>query len=283
MVELMMEQIYKVISICLSTPPEEFSWSFKDDGQCKTFTPMAFHQRFVAPYFVIDTQICLGNDPRLTSSYQRNYRILYSSNMTGGLEQSYNNQPMEVLIDIMVASLSAGSAVWLVCDLPTIFKSKSEISVLSLSAHNFVQVFGMPVGGGLNKSERMLYKDTRRNTVMLVTEVTLDAEKQPLQFRTIAKSSEATKKTQSTTSLPLAAPKEAEDKDDDELEKELSSAAKKKGIKGKETIISVDWLKEYAFEIVVDSRFVPPCVRHAVQAQPTVQLPIWDPMGGLVA
>lgn len=278
-----MEQIYKVISICLGTPPEDFSWSFKDDGHGHTFTPMGFYQRFVAPYFEIDAKVCLGNDPRLTSSYQRNYRIHYSSNMTGGLEQSYNNQPMEVLIDIMVASLSAGSAVWLVCDLPTIFKAKSEISVLTLSAHNFVQVFGTSVGGVLNKSDRMLYKDTRRNTVMLVTEVTLDAEKQPLQFRTIAKIAEATKKTQSTTSLPLAVPKEAEEKEDDELEKEHVDATKKKRIKGKETIISVDWLKEYAFEIVVDSRFVPQCVKHAVEAQPSVQLPIWDPMGGLVA
>lgn len=283
MVELMMEQIYKVISICLSTPPEEFSWSIKDDGHCQTFTPISFHQRFVSPHFAIDAQICLGNDPRLSSSYQRNYRIAYSSNMTGGLEQNYNNQPIEVLIDIIVASLEAGSAVWLVCDLPTMFKAKSEIQVLSLAAHNFVQVFGMPVGSVLSKADRMLYRDTRRNTVMLLTEVTMDAKKQPLQFRTISKASQTTKKTDSTSSLPPVSQKGVECNGNDELEMEQGEATKKKVFKGKTTIINVDWLKEYAFEIVVDPRFVPQGIQHAVQTQPSVQLPIWDPMGGLVA
>lgn len=283
MVELMMEQIYKVISICLSTPPEEFSWSIKDDAQGQTFTPISFHQRYVSPTFVIDAQICLGNDPRLSSSYQRNYRIAYSSNMTDGLEQSYNNQPIEVLLDIMVASLEAGSAVWLVCDLPTMFKAKSEITVLSLSAHNFVQVFGIPVGSVLSKADRMLYKDTRRNTVMLLTEVTLDANGKPLQFRTISKTTETTKKSDSTSSLPPVAQKGVECNGEEEQDIESSDATKKKGFKGKTTIISVDWLKEYAFEIVVDSRFVPQGVRHAVHTQPIVELPIWDPMGGLVA
>ncbi|KAH8421027.1 hypothetical protein KR222_004434 [Zaprionus bogoriensis] len=285
MVEVMLEQIFKVISICLGTPPLEFSWHFKDDSKSQTYTALGFYERFVAPYFELSSKICLGNDPRLSSSYQRNYSIAYSSNMTGGQQQNYNNQRMEVLLEIMVASLGAGSAVWLVCDLQTMYKAKTDITTLSLSVHNFDQVFGMPVGSTLSKAERMLYKDTRRNTVLLLTEVIVDEQKQPLQFCTIGKAKETPKKSQSTVSLLFSDHKgmSAEDyESEEELQLEQEVAPKRKGLKGKSTLLNIDWLREYAFEIVVDSRFVPPGVLHALHTQPIVELPIWDPMGALL-
>jgi len=271
-----MAELYRIISICLGTPPLEFTWSFKNEEQTQSFTPMSFYQLLVAPFFALDAQICLGHDPRLSSSYQRNYRIAYSSNMVDGLQQSYNNQPMDVLLGIMVASLAAGFAVWLACDLNTIWSGKSK--VLSLTMHNFEQVFSMPLGVDLDKAQRMVYKGTRRNTALLLTEVTLDALQQPLQFRTITKATETDKKTQTHTSLQLSA------KFDIETETEADgNAAKRKTSRSNITALNVDWLREYAFEIVVDSRFVPPGVLHATQSPTSVQLPIWDPMGALLS
>jgi len=194
--------------------------------------------------------------------------------MIDGLQQSYNNQPMDVLLEIMVSSLSAGSAVWLACDLHTIFNGKSEI--LSLEMHNFEQVFGMPLGMELNKAQRLVYKGTRRNTALLLTEVTLDALQQPLQFRTIAKATESAKKTQSHSSLLLSAKAETGTGTGTE-------SVKRKTPKGKGIALNIDWLREYAFEIVIDKRFVPPGVLHAIKTQPTIELPIWDPMGALLS
>lgn len=274
MIVLMMEELYKIIGICLGTPPLQFSWSVKNEENTQSFTSISFYQRLVAPFFALDAQICLGHDPRLSSSYQRNYRIAYSSNMVDGLQQKYNNQPMDVLLGIMVTSLAAGSAVWLACDLNTILNGKSK--VLSLTMHNFEQVFGMPVGVNLDKGQRMVYKGTRRNTALLLTEVTLDAVNQPLQFRTITKATDTDKKTQSHTSLQLSAKFDIETEAD-------GNAAKRKMSKSNITALNVDWLREYAFEIVVDSRFVPPGVLHATQSQTSVELPIWDPMGALLS
>ncbi|XP_034477834.1 bleomycin hydrolase [Drosophila innubila] len=275
---LMMEELYKIINICLGTPPLQFKWNFKNEDNVKSFTPMSFYQRLVAPFYSLDAQICLGHDPRLSSSYHRNYRIAYSSNMIDGLQQSYNNQPMDVLLEIMVSSLSAGSAVWLACDLHTIFNGKSEI--LSLDMHNFEQVFGMPLGMELNKAQRLVYKGTRRNTALLLTEVTLDALQQPLQFRTIAKATESVKKTQSHSSFQLTAMADGDVGSEAETQTE---SVKRKTAKGNRTALNVDWLREYAFEIVIDSRFVPPGVLHAAKTQPRVELPIWDPMGALLS
>ncbi|KAM8713336.1 hypothetical protein ACLKA7_013621 [Drosophila subpalustris] len=274
MITPMMEQLYRIINICLGTPPLQFKWSFKNEQTVQSFTAMSFYQCWVAPYYNLDAQICLGHDPRNSASYQRNYCIAYSSNMIDGLQQSYNNQSMNVLLEIMVASLAAGSAVWIACDLHTIFNAKSEI--LSLELHNFEQVFGMKLGMELDKAQRMLYKGTRRNTALILTEVTLDALQQPLRFRTIARAKESDKKTKSNTSLQLSAMAETETEGKTE-------SSKRKTPKGNRTALNVDWLREYAFEIVVDSRFVPPGVLHAAQTQPSVELPAWDPMGALLS
>ncbi|XP_062133839.1 bleomycin hydrolase [Drosophila sulfurigaster albostrigata] len=277
MVKTMVEELYKIISICLGTPPLEFSWTFKNEKKGKTYTPMSFYQRFVTPFLTLNAQICLGHDPRLSSGYQKNYRIAYACNMVDGVQQSYNNQPVEKLLEIMVASLAAGSAVWLVCDLQAIFNTKSE--VLSLVTHNFEQVFGMSVGAELNKAQRLEYKETRRNTVLLLTEVIVDEMQKPLQFRTITKAAETvTKKSESNTTL-----QGEDDEDDTETEIATETAAKRKSSKAKATVINVDWLREYAFEIVIDTLFVPLDVLHAAQTQPYVELPIWDPMGALLS
>lgn len=277
MLMLMMEELYKIINICLGTPPTKFNWNFKNETNVQSFTPMSFYQQLVMPFFALDAQICLGHDPRLSSSYHRNYRIAYSSNMIDGLQQCYNNQSMDVLLEIMVSSLAAGSAVWLACDLQSIFNGKSE--VLSLEMHNFEQVFGMPLGLELDKAQRLVYKGTRRNTALLLTEVTLDALKQPLQFRTLAKPTESAKKSESHTSLQLT----AKDDGGDDVIKAESETAKRKKPKGNRTALNVDWLREYAFEIVIDSRFVPPGVLHVAKTRSTIELPIWDPMGGLLS
>ncbi|XP_030554546.1 bleomycin hydrolase-like [Drosophila novamexicana] len=274
--EPMIEELYKIISICLGTPPVNFTWSLKDEDQRLVYTPLSFYQAMIEPYFSRDAQVCLGHDPRLTSIYHRNYHIANSSNMIDGLQQRYINQPMEILLEAIVKSLAAGSAVWLACDLPVLYNTKSD--VLSLKAYHFDQVFGMPVDTALDKAERMLYKATRRNTVLLLTEVTLDAMRQPLQFRTMRKATEptTTKKTESSDSLRLP---EAVDADAEAKQ----YAVKRKVASGKATVLNVDWLREYAFEIVVDSRYVPPGVMHALQTQPSVELPVWDPMGALLS
>ncbi|EDW00765.1 bleomycin hydrolase [Drosophila grimshawi] len=266
MIAKMMEELYKVISICLGTPSTNFNWKLGDEGKQLECTPQSFYKRFIAPHYAIDGQICLGHDPRLSSKYQRNYRIAHSSNMTKGLQQSYNNQPMEVLIQIIVDSLIAGSAVWLACDLQTTFYDKAEI--LSLKSHNFEQVFGLSVNTALNKAERLFYKATRRNKVLLLTGITLDAMKQPLHFST---KHTVTKTATSTGGLQLS----GTDMEEDGVKRRASGS-------GKANVLNIDWLKEYAFEIVIDSRFVPPGVMHALQTQSIVELPIWDPMGALL-
>lgn len=44
--------------------------------------------------------------------------------------------------------------------------------------------------------------------------------------------------------------------------------------------MTVDWFKEFMFEVVVDKKFVPKDVLDVFKQEPII-LPAWDPMGTL--
>ncbi|XP_030387403.1 bleomycin hydrolase [Scaptodrosophila lebanonensis] len=274
-IETMREELYKVISICLGTPPVEFNWTYYDLNKryqnLENLTALDFYELLVKPCCDLESHVCLGHDPRVEHTYQHNYHVAYSSNMVGGLRQSYNNQPMDVLLQSVVDSLRAGSAVWIACDLQPRFYTQSHL--LSLTSHNFELLFGTPLGLGLSRAERLLYHDSRPNTALLLTAVTLDEQLKPLIFRTVGTALSSDSKENSATALM-----------DDRVEGTLETDEVGRGASGSKAIsLSANWFREYGFEIVVDSRFVPSSVLNVLQAQNSTELPIWDAMGRLLA
>ncbi|BFG06337.1 bleomycin hydrolase [Drosophila madeirensis] len=258
----MMPQLYKVLNIVLGEPPQEFKWTYYDSKrsyQClEHLSGPSFYEELLKGEPKLDEMLCLGHDPRLSAGYAHNYEVELSSNMVGGRLQRYNNQPMDVLLPIVVASLAGGRAVWLVHDL----KTQTESEKLS----EFPLLFGLEVGKGLTKAERMLYKETKRNRVLLLTQVSLDAEQEPLEFRTMAPSSSALGGSLSTVLANL----QGED-------------IKSRLLKPKTALrIKTEALREYAFEIVVHSSFVPPDVLGAATRKETKELPPWDIMGSFL-
>ncbi|KAH8280300.1 hypothetical protein KR018_002309 [Drosophila ironensis] len=277
----MMPRLHKVISICLGDPPQQFTWTFynqKKQYQSQTFpNGQSFFDRVVAKFVNLDEFVCLGHDPRQTSSYQSNFMVEHSSNMVDGLPQKYNNQPIETLMNIMVESLSDNTAVWLACDLCSRFTAKLETLSLTQKTHNFGVLFGMDVGSTLNKAERMLYKESRRNAALLITAVGLGSANEPVEFRTI--SAAVVGKTASTGSLHDA----DEDKDEKNEKKDTKDdMGKRAAAKTKAATVDADWLREYAFEIVVQKIYVPFKVLNNITTSKGSKLPPWDPMGALL-
>lgn len=56
------------------------------------------------------------SDPRPSSPYGEMYTVDYLNNMVGGNPVLYNNQPIEVLMDLVVKSIKNGEPVWFGCD-----------------------------------------------------------------------------------------------------------------------------------------------------------------------
>lgn len=245
----MLPSLYNVLVICLGEPPVEFTWTYYDHKkryQClSNLNAVHFYEVLVGSTFNLDSYVCLAHDPRTPSSYNSNYEVAHSSNMVGAKDHIYNNQPMEVIMQIMTDALIGGSSVWLGCDLHYRFRGKPM--ALSLKSYMFDLVFGIGVGNTLTKAERLTYKDSRQDTALLLTSVGLDSSEQSVQFSSIS----------------------------------ASILGKTPAAKNKTTAIDADWLREYAFEIVVQDKFVPRDVLEAAKHPDAKPLPPWDPMGAL--
>ncbi|XP_016989444.1 bleomycin hydrolase [Drosophila rhopaloa] len=275
LIQDMIPHLFNVVSICLGEPPEVFNWTFYDHKKryqsLNNLTSVHFYEVLVASTVDVDAFVCLGHDPRMSSSSQNNYQISHSSNMIGGEPHRYNNQSMDVIMQIIVDSLAGGKPVWLGCDLRSQFAGKSE--PLSLKSHKFDLVFGFEVGMSLTKAERLVYKDSRRDAALLLTSVGMDSLKQHVQFRTFGASVIGSRS--STLSINEAV-------EGDNKKKKDNEELKKKSAKSKAVSMDADWMREYAFEIVVHEKFVPPGVLHASRIQHFKELPAWEPMGALL-
>ena len=58
----------------------------------------------------------LCSDPRQTNPFGRTYTVDCLGNMVGGKRCIYNNQPIELLMDLTRDSILANEAVWFGCE-----------------------------------------------------------------------------------------------------------------------------------------------------------------------
>jgi len=77
-------------------------------------------------------------------------------NMVGGRQVVYNNQPVEVLMDLARDSILANESVWFGCEVSKRFAAKQGF--LDLGAHDFQLVFGVEVQTAMNKASRLEYE-----------------------------------------------------------------------------------------------------------------------------
>uniref|UniRef100_A0A2R5LC70 Bleomycin hydrolase n=1 Tax=Ornithodoros turicata TaxID=34597 RepID=A0A2R5LC70_9ACAR len=243
----MTETCYRIVSICLGSPPSTFTWEYynKNKTYCKVgpITPVEFYEKHVKQLFNVDDKICLVNDPRPTCPYENTYTVEYLGNMVGGQEVIYVNQPIEVLMQAVVDSIKENEAVWFGCQIQKRFDRKRGIQDLTL--HEYDLMFGTSVTLGLSKAERLLYGESMMSHAMVFTGVSLDDDNNPVKFR---------------------------------VENSWGDDIGNKGY----LAMTQEWFKEFTFEVVVDKKFVSPGVLSVANKDPKV-LPAWDPMGALAA
>lgn len=244
-IDHMMETLYRIVSICLGTPPSTFTWEYynKNKVYCAMgpMTPLEFYENEVKPHFNMDDKICLVHDPRPENPFGCMYTVEYLGNVVGGRRVLYNNQPIEVLMDMVVESVKANEAVWFGCEVAKRYDIKRGI--LDLALHDYESVFGTDVCLGLSKAERLLYGESSMTHAMLFSGVSLDAENNPVKFR---------------------------------VENSWGDESGEKGY----FVMTQEWFREFMFEVVVDKKFVSPDVLAVNEKEPKV-LPAWDPMGSL--
>jgi len=257
--EVMMQEVYRIVGICLGIPPETFVWEFYDKDKAyhripsssgagessssSGITPLDFYREHVKPLFNMEDKLCLVNDPRPSNAYYKLYTVDFLGNLVEGGLTLYINLPVEKLKEFAAKSIKEGEAVWFGCDVGKHFAGKPGIQDLTL--HDYSLVFDTSILG-MSKAERLIYGESLMTHAMVLTAVgTADA----------------------TPDAPVA------------KWRVENSWGEERGSKGY-LVMTDDWFSEFTYEVVVDKKFVDADVVAVLQQTP-VALPAWDPMGAL--
>lgn len=240
----MLEEIYRMCSISLGTPPDTITWEFYDNEKkyqkIGPIKPIDFYKQHIKPLSNLEDMICIVNDPRPENTYNKLYTVEYLNNMTSARTVLYINQPIQVLKDLALASIREGQAVWFGCDVGKFFSRKPGI--LDLNIINTDLVFGTSLLG-MNKAERLQYGDSLMTHAMVLTATHVEDEKKTVRWR---------------------------------VENSWGDADGDKGF----ITMTDDWFSEFVYEVVVDKKHVPSEILDVLKQTPVV-LPAWDPMGAL--
>jgi bleomycin hydrolase len=176
----MMSTIYQMLCISLGTPPEKFDWSIrnkKDKFQRFTdLTPQKFYKEHVG--INLDDFVCLINDPRTFTEYNKTYTVEYLGNVSGGNIIRYLNLETDELRKYTIKSIKANDPVWFGCDVGKFFTR--QFGVMDMNLFEFDRFYGTTFS--MNKAQRLEYGDSVMTHAMLFTGVDLK-DKKPTKWR----------------------------------------------------------------------------------------------------
>ncbi|CAG8478867.1 10086_t:CDS:2 [Ambispora gerdemannii] len=174
----MMEDVYRILAICLGEPPKRFDWSFRDrEGKYHQFpnlTPKKFYEDVIG--YNADGTFSLVNDPR--NPYLRLYTVEYLGNVCDGYPIRYVNIPIDKMKKLAIQVLRSGKPVWFGADVGKF--SHNTLGILDNKVYDFELAFNIKFG--LNKEQRLRYCESLMTHAMVFTGVHLEHDK-PIRWR----------------------------------------------------------------------------------------------------
>ena len=238
----MLQEIYKMLTIHLGTPPDSFDWQVRNKKKkflrFEGMTPKSFYDEHVK--LNLEDFVCLINCPMSDKEYNKVYTVDYLGNVVEGNAIRYLNVDSKTMKDATIKSLKNDEPVWFGCDVGKHFHR--DLGVMDIDLFDYDSFYGLDFG--MNKADRLEYGDSQMTHAMLFTGVDLDKNDNPIKWRV------------------------------------ENSWGIKGGDKGYH-IMTDKWFDEYNYEVVVHKDCVSDELLELYLNEEAVHLDPWDPMGAL--
>ena len=225
----MLSTVYRILSICLGTPPEKFTWTLRTaDGKAvetKTYTPQEFYQAFVGKDLK-NSYVMVMNDP--THPYYKTYTIDMDRHTYDGKNWTYINLPMNEIKAMAIASIKDSAMMYMSCDVGKLYNRKSP--VLSMNNYDYESLLGTKFT--MDKADRIRTHASASSHAMTLMAVDLDANGKPKKWMV------------------------------------ENSWGEDSGFRG-HLIMTDEWFYNYLFRLVVDKKYVPAATLKLLDQKPT--------------
>jgi bleomycin hydrolase len=148
----MLKDIYRILSLCLGTPPEEFTWRYQekesDEFITKTMTPQEFYQEAVA--YDLGKYVMLMDDP--SRPYYKFYEIEWYRNLAEGINWKYINLPSSEIKEFAKKSILNDEPMYFSCDVGK--HLDRDRGLVDVGLYDYENLFGVKFD--MNKEERIL-------------------------------------------------------------------------------------------------------------------------------
>ena len=237
----MMEDIYRILCICLGKPPRTFDFEYRDKDdhffrECG-LTPKSFYEKYIG--LDLCDYVSIIHAPTQDKPLHRSYTVRFLGNVKEGRPVRYVNLPIETLKRVAIAQMRDGDPVWFGCDVGK--RSDRDTGILDTALYDLESLFDSAFP--MTRAQRLDYGESMMTHAMTFQGVNLDEAGKPNRWRV------------------------------------ENSWGKDAGHDGY-YVMSDAWFDEFVYQVVVDKKYLTADELAAYESAP-IELEPWDPMGSL--
>lgn len=148
----MLIDIYRILALSMGTPPETFTWRYKEkdaeEFTVKTMTPQEFYKDAID--YDLGKYVMLMDDP--SRPYHKFYEIEWYRNMEEGINWKYINLPSDEIKKYAKQSILNDEPMYFSCDVGKHLDRKRGL--VDVGLYDYESLFGVKFD--MNKEERIL-------------------------------------------------------------------------------------------------------------------------------
>jgi len=171
-----MKEIYKILLICLGTPPVTFDWEYSIKNKITShinLTPNEFYDNFVKQWCDLDNYISIIHDPRSFNNYNTSYTVEFLGAVVTADDSNnsvikYLNLSIERIKELAKQSILKNFAVWYGCDVGKNFCK--SLSVLDNDINKLNGIFDVDFTK-VTKEQKLIWNISKMGHAMLITGV----------------------------------------------------------------------------------------------------------------